>query len=84
MPNLVQSSTLRNNLADVLDAVEKKSQKYLLVTSKGSPKAAIVNLDFFEDLLALSSPKYLASIKEARKQIKNGETYTHDELFGEL
>ena len=84
MSNLIQASTLRNNLAGVLSAVEKKSKDYLLVTKKGTPSAALVNLDFFEDLLALSSPKYLKSIKEARKQIKKGEYFSHDEVFGEL
>jgi len=84
MSNLVHSSTLRNNLADVLDSLEKKPKDYLLVTRKGKPKVAMVNLDFFEDLLALSSPKYLKDIKQARKQIKKGESFTHDEVFGEL
>ena len=84
MSNLIQASTLRNNLAGVLSVVEKKSKDYLLITKKGSPSAALVNLDFFEDLLALASPKYLKSIKEAREQIKKGEFFSHDEVFGEL
>ena len=42
------------------------------------------NLDFFEDLLALSSPEYLTSIKEAREEYKNGEFLTHEQVFGQL
>lgn len=83
MIQTVPITTLRNNLADVLDEVAKK-RKYLLVTKKGMPVSAMVNLDFFEDLLALTSPKYLESIKEARKQYKKGEYYTHKEVFGKL
>ena len=83
MIQTVPITTLRNNLADVLEEVAKK-RKYLLVTKKGMPVSAMVNLDFFEDLLALSSPKYLKSIKEAREQYKRGEYYTHVEVFGKL
>lgn len=83
MTQTVPTTTLRNNLADVLEEVAKKRQ-YLLVTKKGNPVSALVNLDFFEDLLALSSPKYLKSIKEAREQYKKGKHYTHEEVFGKL
>jgi PHD/YefM family antitoxin component YafN of YafNO toxin-antitoxin module len=79
----ITTSRLRENLADAIDAVEKK-EKYLLVTRSGEAKAALVNLDYFEDLLALNSPKYLASIREAREQYKRGEVYTHEEVFGEV
>jgi len=83
MIRTVPTTTLRNNLADVLEEVAK-GHKYLLVTKKGNPVSALVNLDFFEDLLALTSPKYLKSIKRARAQYKKGEHYTHEEVFGKL
>lgn len=83
MNGVVNTTTLRNNLADVLTEVAKK-RDYLLVTKKQNPVSAIVNLDFFEDLLALASPKYLKSIREARKQYAKGNTYTFDEIFGKL
>jgi len=38
---------------------------------------------FLEDLLAATSPEYLASIKEARSDYKAGRTGTHSEVFGE-
>ena len=38
---------------------------------------------FIEDLLALTSPEYLFSIKEARAEYKAGKTKTHKEIFGE-
>lgn len=37
--------------------------------------------DFLEDLLAATSPEYLASIREARADYKTGRTQTHEELF---
>lgn len=52
------------------------SVKYLnkegLDTSEKSP----------EDLLTLSDGEYLQSIEKARKQIKSGDTFMHNEVFG--
>ncbi|MBI5306100.1 hypothetical protein HZB04_00690 [Candidatus Wolfebacteria bacterium] len=38
---------------------------------------------FIEDLLAMTSPDYLQSIKEARAEYKAGSTKSHKEIFGE-
>jgi hypothetical protein len=38
---------------------------------------------FVEDLLAMTSPDYLQSIKEARAEYKAGRTKSHKQLFGE-
>lgn len=84
MVEVVPSTTLRNNLSDILEAVENKKPDWLLVTGKGKTRAALVNLDLFEDLLACSIPQYIKSIKDARKQISKGEYFTHKEAFGEL
>lgn len=83
MSKLIASSVLRDNLADALKEVSSK-EKYFLITQKGRPVSAIVNLDFFEDLLALSSPDYLKSIKEAREDYKKGKLFSHHEVFGAL
>jgi len=81
--NIVSSTVLRNNLADTLEEV-RKNRDYLLVAKKGKPISALVNLDFFEDLLALTNKKYLKSIKQARQQYQKGEVYSHEEAFGEV
>lgn len=84
MSKVVSSSTLRNHLADVLKEIAQKKQDYLLVTKKGKLASAIVDIDFFEDLLALASPKYLKSIQEARKDYEEGRVFNHEDVFGEL
>jgi hypothetical protein len=38
---------------------------------------------FIEDLLAMTSPDYIQSIKEARTDYKAGKTKSHKEIFGE-
>jgi hypothetical protein len=37
---------------------------------------------FLEDLLAATSPEYLESIREARRDYKAGRIKTHEEVFG--
>ncbi|MCF6154516.1 MAG: hypothetical protein E3K36_04530 [Candidatus Brocadia sp.] len=37
---------------------------------------------FIEDLLAMTSPEYLQSIKEARAEYKAGRIKSHKEIFG--
>ncbi len=83
MPKIVKATTLRDHLADVLKEISK-GKDYFIVTKKGRPVSALVNLDFFEDLLAATNPEYLKSIKEARADYKAGRIFSHEEIFGEL
>ncbi len=38
---------------------------------------------FIEDFIALTSPEYLESVKEARADYKTGRTKTHQDIFGQ-
>lgn len=84
MVKTVPTSTLREHLADVLKETALNKKSYFVVTKKSKPTSVIVNIDFFEDLLAATSPAYLKSIKEARENYKKGEVFDHNEVFGEL
>ena len=81
--NIVNATVLRNNLADVIKEITKKKD-YLLVAKRGKITSALVDIELFEDLLALSNKKYLASIKKARKEYEKGDILTHQEVFGEV
>jgi len=83
MIKTVDTSTLRNNMADVVREVTLKKD-YVLVTRKSRPMAALVNLDFLEDLLALSSPQYVDSIRKARRDWKSGKVFSHEDVFGRI
>jgi len=39
---------------------------------------------FLEDLLAATTPEYLRSIEEARREYKERRIYTHEEAFRDL
>ena len=81
--NIVNSTVLRNNLADTLAEVGKKKD-FLLVAKRGKITSALVDIDFFEDLLALTNKKYLAGIKKAREEYKKGDVFSHEQAFGEI
>lgn len=80
--DIVTTTTLRNNFAESLKEVLKKD--YLLVAKRGKIVSALVNIDLFEDLLAIKNKKYLASIKKAREEYQRGEVFTHEQVFGEI
>ena len=79
---MINATTMRNNLSTELNQVDE--QDYLLILRNDKVKSALVNIDFFEDLLALSKHDYLDSIKKARQEYKTGKTFSHQEVFGEL
>lgn len=83
MARYVRAATLRDHLSDVLKDIAGEKD-YFIVTNRGKPVSAIVNLDFFEDLLAATSPEYLKSVKEARNDYEKGRTFSHEDVFGEL
>lgn len=80
--DIVTTTTLRNNFADSLKEVLKRD--YLLVAKRGKIISALVNIDLFEDLLALKNKKYLASIRKAREEYRRGQVFTHEQVFGEI
>ena len=83
MLKAVDTSTLRAHLADTVKEISTR-RDFVLVTRKARPLAALVNLDLFEDLLALTSKDYLKSVREARADYKAGRTHTHRDVFGDI
>jgi PHD/YefM family antitoxin component YafN of YafNO toxin-antitoxin module len=81
--NIIPATTFRNNLSDSIKTIEKKND-FLLLSKKGRITSAVVNIQLFEDLLALHDKEYLNSIKQAREQYEQGDVFTHDEVFGAL
>lgn len=81
--NVITSTILRNNLADSINEISGK-REYLLVAKKGKITSALVNIDLFEDLLALVNRKYTAGIKKAREEYQKGDYFTHRQVFGKI
>lgn len=83
MPKMVNASALRNHLADALEEVSGR-EKFLLISRNDEIVSALVDIDFFEDLLARTSKEYLKSIRQARRQYAKGQVYSHADVFGKL
>ena len=79
----IKATTLRNNLASVIDEM-KDSNDFMLITNRGKIVSAIIDIDLLEDLLSLTNKKYLKSIEKAREDIANGNVFTFEEVFGEI
>lgn len=79
---IVNATVLRNNLSESLKEVASK-KGYLLVAKRGKITSALVNIDFFEDLLALVDNRYLKSIEKARKEYQKGQVFGHQDVFGQ-
>lgn len=82
--NIINSTVLRNHLGDSLSEIATRNKDYLLVANRGKITGALVNIDLFEDLLALTNNSYLASIKQARQEFEQGDIATHQDVFGSL
>jgi PHD/YefM family antitoxin component YafN of YafNO toxin-antitoxin module len=80
---MIPATTLRHHLADALKAIEK-SEDFFLITKKDKPVSVMVDIDFFEDLMAAASPGYLKSVQEARADCKAKRLLTHSQVFGKL
>lgn len=83
MAKVIKSSMLRNHLFDALKEIAH-NEKFLFVTNKGEIVSALVNIDFFEELLMRFSKKYKESIKEAREDYKRGNIFSEEDVFGDV
>ena len=80
---VVSSTKSRNNIASILDAVDR-DHPICIIARRGKEEHAIVNLDKLEDLLAANDPKYLEEIAAARKQVADGEVFALKDVFGNI
>ncbi len=79
----IDATDLRNNLADTLKSLNRED--ILLIRSRGKLTGkVIIDDDLLEDLLLLTDKKYLQDIRKSRQEIKKGQTYTFDEVFGDV
>jgi PHD/YefM family antitoxin component YafN of YafNO toxin-antitoxin module len=79
----IDTTELRNNLSATLEAVGKDDIIFIKSRGKLTGKA-IIDDELLEDLLSLQDNEYLIGIAKARKEIKQGDVYTFDEVFGDV
>ena len=79
----IDTTDLRNNLSATIKSHSKDDILFIKSRGKLTGKV-IIDDDMLEDLLLMQNKAYVKSIAAAREQIKNGETYSFDEVFGDV
>jgi len=80
---VINATNLRSNLSDALDDVATSRQP-TLVRRRSHADVALVSVEMLEDLMELHDPEFVKSIKAARLGVKEGNTFSYDEVFGPL
>lgn len=79
----IDTTDLRNNLSATIKALGKDDILFIKSRGKLTGKV-IIDDDILEDILLLQDTDYLKSIASAREEIKRGDSYTFDEVFGDV
>lgn len=83
-------TVLRRPRLDLYRTLRPSARRSLRVSvrAKGCARTFVIPKRAFDDLLedmeALSSPKFLASIRRARRDVARGRTYTLEQVKREL
>lgn len=78
-PKFITSAELRRNLAKTLDEVVGSNQP-IMVRRHRDTSVALIDADYLEDILLLTDEKFVKSLKQARRDIAAGRTYTLEEV----
>ena len=78
MTTIIKTTELRDSFADVAKKV-RGSKTVAIVTKRGRPDLALIDLDYLEDLLEAQDKDFQASLKKAAKE----KQYTLDEVFAD-
>ena len=62
----------------------RKTKKPVIITDRGVPVTAMIDIEEFEDFLFLRQPEYVASLKRALDQSDRGEVVPMEEVFARL
>jgi PHD/YefM family antitoxin component YafN of YafNO toxin-antitoxin module len=79
----IDTTDLRNNLSTTINALGKDDILFIKSRGKLTGKA-IIDDELLEDLLLLRDGKNVSDIARARDEIKRGDIYTFDEVFGDV
>ena len=79
MTTIVKATELRNSYAAIAKKV-RGGKTMAIITKRGRPDLALIDLDYLEDLLESQDTEFLATLKVASKD----KTYTLEEVFSNL
>lgn len=79
----IDTTELRNNLSATIKSLGKEDILFIKSRGKLTGKV-IIDDDILEDLLLMQDAQYVRDVAAARKELKSGEVYTFDEVFGDV
>jgi PHD/YefM family antitoxin component YafN of YafNO toxin-antitoxin module len=79
MTTIVKATELRGSYATIAKKV-RGGKTMAIITKRGRPDLALIDLDYLEDLLESQDTEFLATLKVAAKD----KTYTLEEVFSNL
>ena len=84
---VISAFKARQNFGQLLEEARHHGHRFL-VKRAGKPMVVVMGIEEWENIVEtlseLEDPSYLASIKEARREIELGKTLTLEELRREL
>ena len=79
----IDSSVLRSNWKMATDYVTETC-KPLIVKTRNVATYVLLDIDEYEDMLSARRPGYKEEIAKSRAQIKKGEVYSFEDVFGKI
>lgn len=79
MTNVVKTTQLRGSYASVASKV-RGGKTITVITKRGLPDLALIDIDYLEDLLEAHDPQFQASLRRAATE----KTYSLDAVFDNL
>ncbi|HUC87777.1 MAG TPA: type II toxin-antitoxin system Phd/YefM family antitoxin [Candidatus Binatia bacterium] len=79
MTTVVKATELRKSYSTIAKNV-RGGKTMAIITKRGRPDLALIDLDYLEDLLESQDAEFLATLKSAAKD----KTYTLEEVFSNL
>ena len=79
----VQISKAKSSLNSLVKRVHR-DHEYLILKDNGTPLAAVMDIDEFEDYLELNDPKVRRDIEQSTKEFREGKGRTAREFLAEL
>ena len=83
MDYIMPISEVRGKLPEVIKKISNVG-KHLIITRNGKPEAVLLSTEELETLEIKADQKMLQAILRAEEDIKNGDLYSHEDVFKDV
>jgi prevent-host-death family protein len=79
MLKVIKATELRTNYAEIANAI-RGGKNVAVITKRGRPDLALIDLDYLEDLIESQDRKFQKSLRQAAQE----KAYSLEEVFSTL